>query len=90
MTGQADAGHQPVHQEGRAHHVAARFQEEDEQEQDEDLRQEHDDRANPAQHAVDQQRAKPAFRHRARDGTLHRSTPVSSQPIGASDQANTA
>jgi hypothetical protein len=37
------------------------------------LRQEHDDRANPAQHAVDQQRAKPAFRHRARDGTLHRS-----------------
>ncbi len=46
---QADAGHQPVHQEGGAHHIAGRFQHQDEEEEDEDLRQENNDRP----HAVD-------------------------------------
>ena len=40
--------HQPVHQEGRADHVAGRFEHEDEEEQDQDLGQEDDDRADAA------------------------------------------
>ena len=40
--GQADAVHQPVHQERGADHVAGAFQQQDEEEQDQDLRQEGD------------------------------------------------
>ena len=49
--------HQLVHQERRPGHVAAVFEQRDEQEQDHDLRQEDEHPADAADHAVDQQAA---------------------------------
>ena len=49
---QPGAAHDAVHQEGRARHVAEVFQQQDEQEQDEDLRQEHQNAADAGNHAV--------------------------------------
>ena len=62
--GQADAVHQPVHQEGGADHVAGAFEQQDEEEQDQDLRQEDDDRADAGDGAVDDQRAQQPGRKR--------------------------
>ncbi len=45
--------HEPVHQEGGADHVAGAFEQQDEEEEDEDLRQEGDDRADAGDRAVD-------------------------------------
>ena len=53
----------PVHQERRADHVAARLEHEDEEEQDQDLRQEHDHRTDAFDHAIDQQRAEQRIGH---------------------------
>ncbi len=83
--------HQLVHQEGGADHVAGRFQQEDEEEQDQDLRQEDDDRADAADHAVDDQRAKHAFGKRCSSTACPSSAmPLSIQPTGTSLHANTA
>jgi hypothetical protein len=49
---QPGAAHDAVHQEGCARHVAEIFQEQDEQEDDDDLRQEHDDAADAGDHPV--------------------------------------
>jgi hypothetical protein len=49
---QAGAAHDAVHQEGRACHVAEVFQHQDEEEQDHDLRQEHDHAANAGDEAI--------------------------------------
>jgi hypothetical protein len=49
--------HQPVHQEGRADHVARAFEKQDEEEQDQDLGQEGDDRADSGDRAVDDERS---------------------------------
>ena len=51
--GQADAVHDPIHQKGRADHVAGAFEQQDEEEQDQDLRQEGDDRADAGDRAID-------------------------------------
>ncbi len=42
---QAGAAHDAIHQERRARHVAEILQQQDKQEDDHDLRQEHDDAA---------------------------------------------
>ena len=49
---QADAAHDAVHQERGARHVAEVLEQQDEEEQDQDLRQEHDDAADAGDHAV--------------------------------------
>ena len=49
---QPGATHDAVHQERRPRHVSEIFQEQDEQEDDDDLRQEHDDAADPGNHAI--------------------------------------
>ena len=49
---QAGAAHDPVHQEGRAGHVAEVLQQDDEEEQDQDLRQEDDHAADAGDHPV--------------------------------------
>src|SRR3546814_9249895 len=61
-----DACHQPIHQKGRAHHIAGLFQQQDEEEQDQNLRQEHHHRADACQDAVGQQRLDKAIRHHLR------------------------
>ena len=52
---QADLAHQAVHEEGRARHVAGVFQQADEEEKQQNLRQEDDDRADALDDAVDEQ-----------------------------------
>ena len=59
---EADVGHQPVHDERRAGHVARLLHHQDEGEQDHDLRQEHDHRADAGEHALGQQVAQQARR----------------------------
>ena len=49
---QSRPAHDAVHQEGRARHVAHVFQQQNEQEQDQDLRQEHDHAADAGDDAV--------------------------------------
>ena len=49
---QARAAHDLVHQERRPGHVAEVFQQDDEEEQDQDLRQEHQNTTDPGDHAV--------------------------------------
>ncbi len=49
---QAGAAHDAIHQEGRARHVAQILEQEDEEEQDHDLRQEHDHAADTADQTV--------------------------------------
>ena len=80
---QADAVHQPVHQEGGADHVAGAFEQQDEEEQDQDLRQEGDDRADAGDRAVDDQRSQQARRQGAVDACPTATRPPSSiQPTG--------
>ncbi len=54
---QADAGHGPVGDEGRAREIAGVLQDHDKKEKKQDLRQEHDYRSDAAPHALHQQRA---------------------------------
>ena len=61
---QAGAAHDAVHQERRARHVAEVFQQQDEQEQDQDLRQEHQHAADAGDHAVLDEALQQAFRQR--------------------------
>jgi hypothetical protein len=58
---EADAQHQLVHQESGAGHIARRFEEQDEGEQDHDLRQEHHDGANAVDSGVDDEGAMQEF-----------------------------
>ena len=83
--------HQPVHQEGGADHVAGRFEHQDEQEQDQDLRQEDDHRADPGEQAVDDQRAQQAVGQRVADRVADADrSAASSASAGVALQANTA
>ena len=52
---ESDAAHQPVEQKRGARQVAAVFEQQDEQEQDQDLRQEYQHAAGALDHAIDQQ-----------------------------------
>eukprot|EP01136_Pigoraptor_vietnamica_P045839 Opistho-1_new@24325 len=58
---QADPGHQPIHQQCRADHIARRLEDQDEQEQDHDLGQEHHHRSDAVDDPFDQQVAQEAF-----------------------------
>jgi hypothetical protein len=60
---QSHAAHQPVHQKRRARHVAAVFQERDEEEEQEDLRQEDEHAADAGDDAVGEQVGQQARRH---------------------------
>ena len=64
LAAQAAAGHELVHQEGRPRHVAAVFQDGQEAEENHDLGQEDDDRADAFKHAVDQQACQRAGREK--------------------------
>ena len=61
---QADAAHQPVHDERRARHVAGVFQQADEEKENQNLRQETEHAADAADDAVGEQIAQIARRHR--------------------------
>ncbi len=73
---QADRRHQPVHQERGADHVPARLQHQDEGEQDDNLRQEHDDCAHARDHAVGEQGPEKRVRHRRLDAILQAAHPA--------------
>jgi hypothetical protein len=49
---QSGPAHDPVHQERRARHVSEILEQQDEQENDDDLRQEHDHAADARDHPV--------------------------------------
>ena len=70
--GQPDAAHQAVEQEGRARQVARLLEHQDEEEQDQDLRQEHEHAADAGDDAVDQQAAQRALGQHGADGVAER------------------
>ncbi len=45
--------HDPIHQKGRPDHVTGAFEQQDEEEEDQDLRQEGDDRADAGDCTID-------------------------------------
>ena len=66
-TVQPRPAHDLVHQERRAGHIAAIFQHDDEQKQDQDLRQKDQHAANPGDHPIHDQVAYPAWWQDLRD-----------------------
>ena len=83
--------HQPVEQVRGTRQVAAVLEHQDEQEQDQDLRQEHQHAADARDDAVDEQAAQRALRQeRPRAPRQRRATPASMRSIGSAAQLNTA
>ena len=64
--GQARGEHHAIEQERRARQIARFLEREDEEKQDQDLRQEHQHRAEPGEHAIDQQAVQRARRQQRR------------------------
>ena len=70
---QPDAAHDAIHQERCSRHIAEIFEHQDKEEQDDDLRQEHDDAANPGNHAVLHEALQQAIRQHRVDQLTERS-----------------
>ena len=64
---QPDPAHQTIHDERGARHVAGAFQQPDEEKQDQNLRQKNDHAAHAGDHAIGDQIAQIAWRHRVLD-----------------------
>ena len=58
---QPGAAHDPVHEKGGAGHVAEIFEQQDEQEQRQDLRQEDEDAADPGDDAITEKAQQPSL-----------------------------
>ena len=88
---QPGAAHDAVHQERRPRHVAEILQQQDEQEQHQDLRQEHQHRADAADQPVAHEAAQQPVRQHARRPARRASrSPALIASIGGCAQVNTA
>ena len=81
LSREAHATHHAVHEEGGARHVTTTFEQTDEEEKEEDLREKDNDRPDPADDSIDEQVAEIAFGEKA-------ANPVAERALGVFDEAH--